>query len=251
VPPAGRAAQRPAIPPARVVPPAIQRYTTAGNRKLSQNGHYIVDSTTDTLLYVQPGATAPQPSGLIVANGNTTNIGGTAYAEYHYDPARRFVNDCLSFSENLARTTDADSARAEFRAVGDNPTGTARLFGHSDAQNVTIAGGDWAQDEAANPAIGEAYGITRNAIPANGETPYHVALVIAKDGSDNVTLEADASAVRAAPVFDIYDTAAVAARSPGALTFYEVYEATYTSMRSRGRKRKRIAPSAGVLRLRT
>jgi hypothetical protein len=243
VQPAGKAAQRPVLPASRIASPSVQRYTTAGTQKLSQNSHYIVDSASDTILYVRTGATAPQPAALIVANGTTTAIGGVNYAQYHYNPANAFVNDCLSFSENLARGTDANSGRAEFRAVGDNPHGTDRLFGHSDAQNVSIAGGSWTQDEATDPAIGEAYAIARNALPAGGETPYHVALVVAKDGTDNVTLEADASVVRAAPIFDMYGTAAN--------TFHEAYEVTYTSARGNRKKRKRIAPSTGVLRLRT
>jgi hypothetical protein len=231
---------------------AIQPYTTAGTRKFSQNNHYVVDSANDTILYVRPGATAPQP-GLIVATGHTTNINGVHYNRYHYNPANNFVNDCLSFAENLARNTDANSARAEFRAVGDRPTGTSRLFGQSDDQNVDIAGGSWVQDESANPAIGEAYAIARTAVPGRGETPYHVALVVAKDGSDNVTLEADASVVRAAPVFDIYDStpSSNALRAANSLTFYETYEGAYTSIRRKGKKRTRHMPSAGVLRLRT
>ncbi|MEM8934263.1 MAG: hypothetical protein AAGE94_23930, partial [Acidobacteriota bacterium] len=104
-----------------------------------------------------------------------------------------------------------------------------RLFGQSDAQNQNIATGSWAAGQGTNPNVGEAYGITRTRLPNLGETPYHIAAVVAKDGVDNVTLEADAgNQGQAAPIFDIYDTTPAATRiNPLSLTFEETYQGTY------------------------
>ncbi len=232
----------------------IQRYKTDGTKKVSVNKDYFVDSAASAVLSVRSGATPPSPAGLIIANGNQVQYKNSAYDEYHFDPTKNFVNDCLGFAENVARGTDVDSNRGEFRAVGDRPNGTDRLFGQSDRNNTDIANGSWAQDEFTDPGIGEAYGITRSVEPVRGETPYHVAAVVAKDGSDNVTIEADASDVgRAVPIFDMYGTVPPGKRKgaqKNSLTFYETYEGTYESYRGARKKRKRYAPSSGVLRLR-
>lgn len=244
----------PSVRPSAVqLVPVAQRYAEAGSDKTSQNELYVVDSTTETILYVKDGAPPPRPTALIVANGSQTQIDGEDYDQYHYDPSRNFTNDCLAFAENLARGTDVDSTRhGEFRAVGDRPGGADRLFGVTDAQNVDIAQGGWVENEAANPAIGEAYATARPVMPIGGETPYHIATVIAKDGSDNVTLEADASdPQRVLPIFDMYDTVPPHTRTdPDSLTFHETYEDTYTSERGKGTKRVDYEPATGVLRAR-
>ena len=221
----------------------IQLYTDAGGEKRTNNDLYVVyhgQADNPSMLYVSPGSPVPQPNNLIIATGQNRNIAGFNYGEYHYDPNRNFTNDCLTFAENLIRGVDQDSNRAELRATGDRPQGTDRLFGQTDQQNQSIATGPWVTGQGANPNIGEAYGITRTRLPNQGETPYHVAAVVAQDGVDNVTLEADAGNMgQNAPVFDIYDTTPANARgNPLSLTFEETYSNDY-------------APSAtGVLRQR-
>jgi hypothetical protein len=210
----------------------IQLYTDAGGEKRTENDKYVVyhsDDDDQSKLYISQGAAPPLPANLIVATGQNKNIAGFNYAEYHYDPTRNFTNDCLTLAENLIRGVDQDSDRAELRATGDRPNGTDRLFGHTDKQNLSIATGTWNTGEATNPNIGEAYGITRTRQPNVGETPYHIAAVVAKDGVDNVTLEADAgNEGQDAPVFDIYDTTPAATRiNPISLTFEETYAQTY------------------------
>ena len=226
----------------------VQRFTKSGNRKFSENEEYVTNSANEDILYVLPTATAPSPSALIIAKGAQKKIKGTDYDEYHYNPGRNFVNDCLAFAENLARDTDVSSTRAEFRAQGDRPGGTDRLFGQNDSQNTDIALGSSAQNETANPGIGEAYAIVRSVLPAVGETPYHVAAVVAKDGADNVTLEADASVPgRLSPVFDMYLTVATASSKKRKQTFQGTYEGGYTSKRGT----KNYPPSTSVLTART
>lgn len=224
----------------------VQRYTHVGTRKTSQASDYITDSAHDDLLYVEPHAAPPQPTNLIVATGNNTAFNGVNYTQYHYNPARNFVNDCLSFAENIARGTDVDSRRAEFRAEGDRPGGTDRLFGQSDSQNTDIAQGSAVRDEQADPDIGSAYAIVRSVLPAVGETPYHIATVVAKDDPDNVTLEADASDQgRLRPLFDMYTTLPTPPRRGRrrTLSFHDTYEPSYKSKRGRTTS----APSTVVL----
>lgn len=206
----------------------VQRYTEAGGEKRTDNDKYVVYDDSDTNLYVGMGGAAPQPNNLIVATGRQRNVAGFQYAEYRYDTNRNFTNDCLTLAENLTRGTDVDSGRAELRATGDNPRGAERLFGQTDQQNRTIANGAWPLGQGANPNVGQAYAITRTRLPQVRETPYHAAAVVAKDGVDNVTLEADAGAQHAAPVFDIYDTTPAATRvNPMSMTFEERYQGTY------------------------
>lgn len=236
-------------------PVVVQRYKTQSGKKITDNDNYFVDQSTTNLLYAEQSATAPASGSLIVTTGNTVNYASATYDEYEFDTGKIFVNDCLGFAENVARDTDTDSNRAEFRAVNDKPTGTDRLFGQSDSQNTSIANGSWAEDEDTDPGIGEAYAITRTVDPVNGETPYHVAAVIAKDGTDNVTIEADASDIgRTVPVFDMYGTVPPGSRATSkknSLTFYETYKDGYTSKRGKKTKKTKHAPSAGTLRLRT
>ena len=241
--------------------PVIQRYTKISPQKFSHNESYISNKTAgqDHLLLVEPNAAAPEPNSLIVQTANHSNINGKTYNEYRYNPASNFTNDCLTFAENLARDTDVDSTRGEFRALDDKPGGTDRVFGRHDAQNVDIAdpGQSWAKNEATDPGIKDAYAIARTEKPIDGETPYHVAVVVAKDAPDNITLEADASdAARVAPIFDMYDTTPPGTRTnPNSKTFHERYKAIYVSERMKkiGAKRTRIKsnPSTGTLVKRT
>jgi len=208
----------------------VQLYTDAGGQKRTENDKYVINygdepGDDQSKLSVYPNSPAPHPINLIIATGQTKDIGGVLYTEYYYDPNRNFRNDCLSFAENLIRGVDQDSNRAELRATGDRTNGTDRLFGQSDQQNLSIASGTWATGEGASPNIGEAYGITRTRLPNVGETPYHIAAVVAQDGVDKVTLEADAGNIgQQSPIFDIYDTTPAATRvNPLSLTFEETY----------------------------
>jgi hypothetical protein len=208
----------------------IQLYTEAGGEKRSDNDQYVVFDDDSTKLYVAAGGDAPHPGRLIIPTGNSRDIAGFNYTAYHYDPGLNFVNDCLSFAEGIIQGTGGASGRAELRANGDRPNGQDRLFGQSDQQNKSIAEGAWSMGQNADPGIGEAYGITRTRLPAIGETPYHIAAVVAKDGVDNVTLEADAdNEGQAAPVFDIYDTTPAGRRvNAESLTFEETYTTSYS-----------------------
>jgi hypothetical protein len=220
---------------------AVQLYREEDGHRISENDLYMVDLGDPTRLLVHDDA-APPTGDLIIADGGDAPDG---YQGYHYDPDADFENDCLGLAENLARNIDQPSGRAEFRAVGDQGRETGRLFGHTDATNTSIASGAWGTDELANPDIGEAYSTARTRIVPD-EVPYHAATVVAKDGGDNVTLEADAGDPDlAVPVFDMYGTRTgdeMDADDDPQQTFHDRYRGMYST---------RGAPAhTGVLRLR-
>ena len=58
-----------------------------------------------------------------------------------------------------------------------------------------------------NPKIGDAYSMVPYDIPLDkGVCPYHAASVIFKDGTTNITIEADAGIKTNKPIFDMYST---------------------------------------------
>lgn len=241
-----------------------QLYTSAAGKKISAGANYYVKDGDKEKLFVKSGAALGDRGGQIVATGATESYSGATYSAYHYyaDDSGGFVNDCLNLAEKLTRSTKAASRRAELRAPGSSG-GDGKLFGHTYAQNTEIAqDSSWYKDEEADPAIGEAYAIAPTVVPGEAgvaEDPYHVAAVIAKDTPDNITLEADAGAVRSRPLFDIYDTQPSGTRvDKNSETFHEVYATRFTYSREEdapGKKRKKVttpyAPSTGVLRPRT
>lgn len=245
-----------------------QLYTSAAGKKLSATGNYYIKDTDDEKLFVKAGAALGSRGAQLVATGATEVYSAATYTAYHYyaDDTGGFVNDCLGLAELLADSTKVASGRAELRAPGSGGTADGKLFGNTYKQNTDIAqDGGWFTDEATDPAIGEAYAIAPTVLPGEtgkAEAPYHVAAVIAKDGTDNITLEADAGTVRSRPLFDMYDTQPPLARvDANSKTFHEVYASGYTYKRpvnpsGGGRKRKApvmtpYAPSTGVLRSRT
>jgi hypothetical protein len=249
-------------------PAPIQMYTTAGGKKISATGNFYVKTGAPEKLFVKNGIVLDSRGAQIIADGSNENHAGSAYDGYHYyvDDTGGFVNDCLGLSEKLALSDPADTGRAEFRAPGSGP-GEGKVFGNTYVQNTEIATNNaWYTDEATDPAVGEAYAIVPTVKPGNdaygnAEAPYHAATVIAKDGTDNITLEADAGMALSRPIFDIYDTQPPGTRIDGnSKTFHEVYSLNFTYARKvpqpKAKKRKRavvrdFAPSTGVLRPRT
>lgn len=191
------------------------------------------------------------------------------YTAYHYyaDDSNGFVNDCLGLSELLVKSTKKSSTRAELLAPGTGK-GSGYLFGNTYKKNNEIAlDSNWYENEATNPNIGEAYAIIPTVMPGKSidgsdEYPYHAAAVIAKDGTDNITLEAFAGSGQSRPDFHMYDTQPYSSRSnKRSKTFHEVYMDALTYERIEnpsggGRKRKapvirEFTPTTGVLRART
>jgi hypothetical protein len=79
-------------------------------------------------------------------------------------------------------------------------------------------------NENANPEIGESYAFVLKKLSHIGEAPYHIAHVLFKDGTTNITLEANAGDEAATqPKFDMYDT-----ELDSEYTFHEMTQDNFT-----------------------
>lgn len=234
-------------------PAVAQMYTKAGGKKISANGNYYVQKNDPEKLYVKAGATAPgSHGGQIVAEGTNVVYSGNNYSAYHYyaDDTGGFINDCLNLTEQITGDTKIASSNVEMKAPGTGSNG-GKAFGHTLTKNTEIANNfGWSENEDANPGIGEAYATVPSVKPENGEGRYHAAAVIAKDGTDNITIEADSSGYLARPIFDIYDTQPPGTRvNANSKTFHEVYSSIYERTRPNplGGPNTIHHPSTGVL----
>jgi hypothetical protein len=234
-------------------PAVMQMYTTAGGKKISAGANYYVEDVDQTKLYVKAGAALGNHGGQIVNAGAAVVYNAANYTPYHYyadDSAGLFINDCLNLAEQITGNTKVPSNRPETRAPN---TGGAngKLFGDTLVNNTIIANNHaWSENENANPNIGEAYATVPTVKPVHGEGRYHAAAVIAKDATDNITIEADSSVYHARPIFDIYDTQPPGTRvDANSKTFHEVYSATYERTRPDplGGPDTTHQPSTGVL----
>jgi hypothetical protein len=130
------------------------------------------------------------------------------YVCYKYS-SPTFVNDCLKFAEGL--TIHNPGIDTEECILQDKFT--KKIFGDTDEENMNIAveaeNKKYAKkiNENANPEIGESYAFVLKKIIGKKEAPYHIAHVLFKDGTTNITLEANAGDEAATqPKFDMYDT---------------------------------------------
>lgn len=156
----------------------------------SQNQRFVIDMKNPYFLY---STFAELPPLKFIRAGN---IGKTPYNQFTYN--QEFFNDCLGFAEYLA-TGERSNTKCLFREKT-----TDKLFGSSPLKNRKIAREAF-QDENANPLVGEAYSIVTRI--DTDEVPYHAAYVMFKDGTTNITLEADAgNEILSRPMFDMYDT---------------------------------------------
>jgi hypothetical protein len=234
-------------------PAVVQRYTKAGGKKISAGAKYYIEDVDQSKLYVKTGAALGNHGGQIVNAGVAIVYNGANYTPYHYyadDSAGLFVNDCLNLAEQITGNTKTESTRPETRAPN---TGGAngKLFGNTLVDNTIIANNyAWSEGEDANPNIGEAYATVPTVKPVKGEGRYHAAAVIAKDGTDNITIEADSGVNLSRPIFDIYDTQPQGTRvDANSKTFHEVYSTNYERTRPDplGGPDTLHQPSTGVL----
>jgi hypothetical protein len=131
--------------------------------------------------------------------------------------SKSFKNDCLQFAEGL--TIDDPNYRGTECVLREKST--RLLFGDSDEQNMKIVhlveSNHGEKNERVNPAIGESYAYVLKHIQNKDEAPYHIAHVLFKDGTTNITLEANAGDKKAKnPKFDMYDT-----RIKSGVTFHD------------------------------
>jgi len=206
----------------------VQLVSIGNTYKTSENTNYRTKKADSNYLGVKSAATKPVPSGLIQATGNKTS----GFDEYTFNGGN-FQNDCLQFAQRLGLNIAGRQADEILRVkVGGAATNVGfaitkpplvnALVGTPNTTDIADKQG-FDRGENANPGIGETYAI----VPKTGAQvqgcSFHISTVVAKDGGDNITCEADAGNQQlAAPVFDIYETAA-----GNQLTFHARYKDQY------------------------
>lgn len=130
-------------------------------------------------------------------------------------------NDCLRMAEEL--TCGIKDYDLEESILMEKNTKTA--FGETLQKNKDLANrlestGIYLVNEKANPDMGETYAMVRKGKVAVKENPYHIAHVLFKDKSVNITLEANAGdPTLKYPQFGMYGNTA----SSSFDTFYKAY----------------------------
>lgn len=176
-----------------------------GNFKIHYDANLVNDRSGT--IYIKKTYTSENPisySYLTKCSDTDTPSGYKCY-KYSYP---KFVNDCLKFAEGL--TINDPGIDTEECLLQDKFT--RKTFGETDEQNMKIAiraekKNAMEINEYANPDIGESYAFVLKNIIGVHEVPYHIAHVLFKDGTTNITLEANAGDEGAIqPKFDMYDT---------------------------------------------
>lgn len=127
-------------------------------------------------------------------------FGQTELIPFRYKHRTSAFNDCLQFAESIS-LLGRHGYSEDVCILQEKKSKSS--FGESDEDNIDIAVRNY-QDYDANPNIGEAYAVVKTKLTSG--TPYHIALVIFKDGTSNITIEVDASVPISYPMFEIYDT---------------------------------------------
>tara|TARA_B110001452_G_scaffold267348_1_gene276887 strand:- start:6621 stop:7568 length:948 start_codon:yes stop_codon:yes gene_type:complete len=122
-------------------------------------------------------------------------------------------NDCLLFAERVSlNNPDYKKDMSVFSVSLGKKT---KKFGFSDKNNSEIVRNtrihsikkNPLHNVEVNPNIGDAYSMVPYDVPINkGVCPYHASTVIFKDGTTNITIEADAGIKTNKPIFDMYST---------------------------------------------
>lgn len=201
----------------------VQCYTLmcSGKVKMSDNKKYSTWVSDTNELHVHGDAPPPQPADLFKSGKSYhSNLSGKMAQVYRYDTDKGFYNDCGSFAEFLmsgdSKYLDPECEETRMESSG------IRLAEHVSFTGALRKTEGLMQDEDASPGIGEAYFMGRTRESSSG-CNYHFAAVVANDGSDNVTCEANAGAEKREPCFDIYGT------SKKGQTFFDTYSSAYSS----------------------
>ena len=137
-------------------------------------------------------------------------------------------NDCLLFAERVSLNDPNYSQKScVFKVESDKQK---RRFGQNDKTNSAIVSytrnyymkKQPNHNVEVNPDIGDAYAMVPYKIQIDkGVCPYHAATVIFKDGTTNITIEADAGVKTTKGIFDMYSTI------DHSKTFYRTHMPTY------------------------
>lgn len=179
----------------------------------------------------RPDAADPQPATWI----KREREGPSGFHEYAFDTSY-FVNDCLQFAKRLGYMIIELPPAGHHRlkaVIGNIPSTVSFAIKENGGSSANkLADGDhgpFAQNSHANPIIGQSYTTVPKTVgmALTKGCRFHVATVVAKDGSDTVTCEADAGDHgRTEPVFDMYST-----DPTSTLTFHATYERSYGGRR--------------------
>lgn len=172
--------------------------------KYSPSGLYAIDEKKPDIIYIASD-TPPHPWLQRLPSKPVQN----KYYPYQYFDTLE-INDCLQFAEAM---TSGIKNYADTKCVL-REKGSRFDFGKSYTSEINMSKGKSPTkthprfpeilNEKANPEIEESYAIVRGKT-IQGEVPYHIAFVIAKDGDTNITIEADAGdSELKRPVFDMY-----------------------------------------------
>ena len=196
--------------------------------KTTANTNYRTKIADSNYLGVKPIATKPLPNDVITATGTKTS----GYDEYKFS-GQNFQNDCLSFAQRLGLSIAGRQANEILRVKLNDGTTTnvgfaidkapvyPPLVGVPNTKDIADKA-EFSQGENANPSIGETYAIAPQSRVVIQGCYFHIATVVAKDGNETITCEADAGTQRAEPVFDMYETAA-----GNSFTFHARYKDQY------------------------
>ncbi|CAM4452234.1 hypothetical protein [Corallococcus exiguus] len=125
------------------------------------------------------------------------------------------VRDCAHHAEEVLHGAPLPTKHAGNRyALASKEKVTGEVFGYTNADNQGLSKAAKEKsprtvDHRADPRPGEAYGIIRQEEPGKGQSPFHFAPVVARDGTQTVTSEQtagtkDATARNTYPTMDMY-----------------------------------------------
>ncbi|MBZ4329924.1 hypothetical protein NR800_00480 [Corallococcus interemptor] len=143
----------------------------------------------------EPGRPATPPLGAEKSGQSSYTSGTAQYDKFEYKQKR--VPDCLFTTEELMNDKQYDPRGKG--TINSKVAVTGEDFGVSNKANIQASKKakktDAAQvNEHVNPQVGDGVAIVRQGKPGVGESPYHAAPVVARDGNQFLTAEVSAPA---------------------------------------------------------
>lgn len=121
--------------------------------------------------------------------------GKDTFERYQLQPG---VRDCAHNAEEFQHGTELRPPSKSRYTLASKEKVTGEVFGYSDEDNIAVSrkarqNNPQAVGHHADPQPGESYGIIRQHEPKEGESPYHFAPVVARDGRQTITAEQTAT----------------------------------------------------------
>jgi hypothetical protein len=179
--------------PARKIPGGDNAVVTAnGNFLIPKAG--LDDFGGSKEIYVREGGEPPDTGQVsLKKDPETYTHNGVRYTRYTI--SGKVVADCLHTAEELMHNAKFNPNAGDVRSKVSR---TNTVFGDTHEGNIaasreiaTLEKGAHV-NHSASPEVGQAYAVVRQGEPGVGESPYHAATVVARDGKHTVTLETSA-----------------------------------------------------------